>query len=436
VLGAPVATAQEYEVLDLGPIGYRHQTWSINQFGQVVGYSEEIYADDDEGFVYDGMDFILIGHPPQTSRSDLLGINNLSEAVGKSGTVYENGEAILWTPGGAHGHIQSLGTLGGSRSAGRSINDLSQVVGWTKLSGDTESRPFIWEDDVMTALPLLGGTQGSADWINNNGQIVGSSTTDTDGLQQFGVIWEDGGVTRLPPIYAGHSNIVNYIHDNGDIAGSIREPESDFSGRAAIWRDGEVYLRLGTLADGTPVEPYAASWASAVNAHGVAVGMSVNTESSLVPFVWRDGEMVQLDDLMPGPWIAIYVGNGAINDAGQIAVSAIIEGDDSGNKHALLLTPIEPTAVTDNAIPFGYALSARAREITFSIPHATHVSLHVFDVGGRRLTTLVDGVRSSGSHATVWSGQTIQGDRVSSSIYFVKLETPAHTMTGRIVLVR
>ena len=164
--------------------------------------------------------------------------------------------------------------------------------------------------------------------------------------------------------------------------------------------------------------------------------MSSNVESSDVPFVWRDGEMVQLDDLIQEPWVATYIGFGAINDAGQIAVSAIIDGDPSGNKHALLLTPIEPTAVTGNAMPFGYTLSARAREITFSVPHATHVSIRVFDVGGRRLATLVDGVRSSGSHATVWSGQTIQGDRASSSIYFVKLETPAHTMTSKVVFVR
>jgi uncharacterized membrane protein len=428
--------AQEYEVLDLGPIGYRHQTWSLNQDGQVVGYTYELPSGETEGIVYTSSDFIFIGHPPQAYHSSLLSINNLGEAVGKSLTGNNTGQAILWTPGGGHGHIQSLGTLGGSRSAGKSINDMSQVVGWSKLTGDAESRPFIWEDDVMTALPLLGGTQGSAEWINNNGQIVGSSTTDTDDLQQFAVIWEDGGITRLPPIFRGQSNIAYYIHDNGDVAGSIRDPEWDFRARAAIWRDGEVYLRLGTLADGTPVEPFSGSWANAVNADGVAVGMSVNPQSSLVPFIWRDNELVQLDDLMPDPWVAYWVGVGAINDAGQIATSAFIPGEGGGNLHALLLTPIGPTAVADNVTPHGYTLSASAREITFSLPHATSVSLRVFDAGGKLVARLVDGVRPSGEHMTVWDGQTVHGGRASTGIYFAQLKTPAHTMTCRVVLVR
>jgi probable HAF family extracellular repeat protein len=412
LLSASAAPAQEYEVLNLGPHGHSHQPWSINQNGQVVGWTYELPADNDEGFVYDG------------------------EAVGKSGTVYENGEAILWRPGGGHGHINSLGTLGGSRSSGRSINDLSQVVGWSRLAGDSTSRAFLWQDDVMAALPVLGGDQADANWINNVGQIVGSSTTDTDGLQQFGVIWEDGNVTRLPPVYAGQSNIANYIHDNGDIAGSIREPEWDFSARAAIWRDGEVYLRLGTLADGTPVEPFAGSWASAINADGVAIGMSVNAESHLVPFVWRDGAMTQLDELMPDPWVAIAVGRGAINDAGQIAVSAFIPGEGTGDRYALLLAPTESAAVTNNVTPHGYILSARAREITFSIPEATSVSLRLFGASGQLVARLVDGARPAGEHVTVWDGRTFRGDRASSGVYFVKLETPAHRMTCRVVLAR
>ncbi len=441
---ASLVSGQEYEVIDLGPIGYRHQTWSINQNGQVVGYSEELPAGEVEGFVYDGKDFILIGHPPQTSRSDLLGINNLGEAVGKSGTLQENGQAILWTPGGAHGHIQSLGTLGGSRSGGRSINDLRQVVGWSKLPGDAESRPFIWEDGVMDSLPLLGGGQGQARWINNAGQIVGGSTTDTDGLTQFAVIWEDGTVTRLPPFYPerpGLNHIANYIHDNGDIAGTIRIPETfpDFTSRAVIWRDGQVHLQLGTLADNTPVEPEASSWASGVNASGVVVGMSVNDQRSLVPFVYRNGEMVQLDDLTPGEWVMTFIGSGAINDAGQIAVSAFIPGDPSGNLHALLLTPTQPTAVADGA---GSArtetsyLATQGHRIKFGISRSNPVTVSLFDVTGRLIAMPVDEVRPAGDHEVFWNGRTRSGHPAASGVYFVRMSTPDFVASSRLVLVR
>jgi len=343
--GPRAAHATEYEVLDLGPAGDRHQPWSVNQDGQVCGYTD--FADGhDEGFVFDGTHFILIGFPSGISRSDLLGINGNGEAAGKSGTVYENGQAILWTPGGPPPRrLRSLGTLGGSRSAATSINDLRQVVGWSKLPGDTASRAFLWQNDQMSALPVLGGDQAQAAWINNAGQIVGSSTTGTDGLQQFAVLWENGTVHRLPPEHPGLNNIANHIHDNGDIAGSVGLPRgSSFTRRAAVWRNRQLFLQLGTLADGTPAEDFASSWAACINARGEIVGMSVNAQSALVPFIWRDGRMTQLDELMPAPWIAVFVGSGCINDAGQIAVSAVVPGE--SGQHALLLTPIGPRLVT------------------------------------------------------------------------------------------
>ncbi len=437
VISPQIAGSQEYEVTDLGALGISNQPWSVNALGQVAGWSR--FPDGhDEGFFFDGSTIGYIGTPGPTTRSDLLGINDLGEAVGKSGTVHENGEALLRR---ANGSVRRLGTLGGSRSAALSINDVSQIVGWSKLAGDAESRPFIWEDGVMTPLPLLGGGQGEATWINNRGQIVGSSTTDTNGLTQFAVIWEEGMVTRLPPMYPGRpdlNNIAHYIHDNGDIAGSIRIPETppDFTTRGAIWRDGQVHLQLGTLADGTPIEPEATSWASGINASGVVVGMSINAQRELVPFVYRNDEMVQLDDLMPDPWVATFVGAGAINDAGQIAVSAL--GVD-GITHALLLTPTSSTAVggpDGSGHDGGPYLAAQGNRITFRIPHRGPVTVSVFDVTGRLTATLVDEVRPAGDHDVVWNGQTRGGHAVSSGVYFVRMSLPGFVASSRLLLVR
>ncbi len=427
--------AQQYEVTDLGATGYLNQPWAANQNGNVAGYSE-LADGHDEGFVYIDGEFILIGYPPKTSRSDLLGINIQNEAAGKSGTTYESGQAILWTPhGGPRGKIQSLGTLGGSRSAAYSINDLTQVVGWSHLPGDTASRAFIWQDGLMEALPVLGGTQAKASWINNSGQIVGSSTTDTDGLTQFAVVWENGTVTRLPPFYEGLNHIARYIHDNGDVAGTVTLPGgSAFIRRAAVWRNNELYLRLGTLADGTPVEPYASSSASGVNADGVVVGMSVNAQSQYVPFVWRDGQMTQLDDLMPDPWVAVFVGAGAINDAGQITVSAHIPGED-GN-HALLLTPIPEAGVPPRDEPESPVLFARGMNIVYRIPETAPVLMRVFDVNGRMLARLVDSVESASQHEIYWDGLTISGHPAASGFYYVQLKTTRFALSCPLILVR
>jgi len=444
VLGATgfqSAWAQEYEVTDLGSIAQNNTTWSINSLGQIAGYAR-LGPDNQgnyhsEGFFYDGTAIDYIGTPFGATSSDLLGINDLGEAVGKAGRgVYSTGSAILRR---TNGSVRRLGTLGGSRSAGRAINNSSQVVGWSHLEGDAESRAFLCEDGVMEALPVLGGTQAQAGWINDAGQIVGSSTNDTDGLQQFAVIWEEGTVTRLPPVYPGHANIANYIHSDGSIAGSVRipGPGGGFINRAAIWRDCEVDLVLGTLADGTPGEPFSLSTATGVNSSGVVIGESVDSAGHRAAFVYRNGVMFRLDDLMPDPWVASHVGNGAINDAGQIAVTAI--GPDSFS-YALLLTPVSPTAVADDLDPGNtndrYYLATQAQRITYGIPRPDRVTISLFDVTGRRVATPLDEVRSAGEHKLLWDGRTTNGRPAASGVYFVRLTTPGFAASSRLTVVR
>jgi probable HAF family extracellular repeat protein len=435
-VGAQRAQAQEYEVTDLGALGVNNTTWSVNSVGQVAGYSRLFDGHGryhTEGFFHDGIRIDYIGTPAGATGSDLLGVNDLGEAVGK--TWGDNGRALLRR---TNGSVRRLDTLGGSRSFAVAINNLSQIVGSSKLTGDMESRAFVWEDGTMEALPVLGGTQARAAWINDAGQVVGSSTTDTGGLQQFGVIWEDGRVTQLPPIYEGRSNITYYIHNDGSVAGSVSIPgPRGFIRRAAVWRGGEVDLVLGTLADGTPEEPFASSSAKAVNASGVVVGTSTAAGGENTAFIYRDSTMYRLDDLMPDPWRVFHVGDGCLNDAGQIVVTAI--GTD-GVSRALLLTPIATTSVTDGdgsaRDEASYYLATQGQRITFGIPRSNPVTVSLFDVMGRLIATPVDDVRSAGDHEVVWDGRTRSGHPIPSGVYFVRLSTSGFVTSSRLVLVR
>jgi probable HAF family extracellular repeat protein len=323
-------------VTDLGAVGTGNIAWSLNQLGDAVGWSD--FTDGTtEGFVAScGQLIEYVGFTPGTTRSDMLSVNNNRQAVGKTGTVHEPGRAVMWTH---QGGLQSLGTLGGDDSSAVSINDLGQVVGSSELADNFATRAFLWEAGVMTALPTLGGDHAQGRWINNAGQIVGDSTLVPGSSQYYGCIWENGTVTQLPPIN-GLNHLPSYIHDNGDIAGWVRL-YGGYSGtitRAAIWRDGELHRVLGTLADGSPEEPYATSTASAINASGIVVGMSVPPEGGYIPFIQVGDEMMRLDDLVPDPWQTLFVGAGSINDSGQIVTRAFQPG--AGETRALLLTPI------------------------------------------------------------------------------------------------
>jgi len=69
--------------------------------------------------------------------------------------------------------------------------------------------------------------------------------------------------------------------------------------------------------------------------------------------------------------------------------------------------------------------------ITYDLPHRTYVRLSVFDLLGRNLQTLVDGVQEAGSKTEVFDARNL-----SSGIYFYRLETDKFISTKKMVLIR
>jgi hypothetical protein len=75
--------------------------------------------------------------------------------------------------------------------------------------------------------------------------------------------------------------------------------------------------------------------------------------------------------------------------------------------------------------------------IRFAMPEATHVTLRIYDVLGREVTTLVDGQLPAGEHAVGWNGINRYGNEVSSGVYLFKLEGGGVTLPVRkMVLMR
>jgi hypothetical protein len=66
--------------------------------------------------------------------------------------------------------------------------------------------------------------------------------------------------------------------------------------------------------------------------------------------------------------------------------------------------------------------------IRFSLPRRKHVCLKVYDSVGRLVRTLVDEEKPAGQYTVSWNGTDATGTKVSSGVYFYRIE--AHTGLG------
>jgi hypothetical protein len=69
-------------------------------------------------------------------------------------------------------------------------------------------------------------------------------------------------------------------------------------------------------------------------------------------------------------------------------------------------------------------------EITFAIPASARVSLKVFDLLGREVTTLVNGEQEAGTHLVQWDARD-----VASGVYLYTLTAGGFTQTRKMVLI-
>ena len=74
--------------------------------------------------------------------------------------------------------------------------------------------------------------------------------------------------------------------------------------------------------------------------------------------------------------------------------------------------------------------------IRFSLPDAGQARLFVFDVNGRQVATLIDEHLEAGEHTVDWNGRDDAGVRVSSGVYFYRLDAPDHTQTRKMLLLQ
>lgn len=96
------------------------------------------------------------------------------------------------------------------------------------------------------------------------------------------------------------------------------------------------------------------------------------------------------------------------------------------------IMPEEPNLMPNYPNPFNPETT-----IPFSISSNGPVTIAVYNIQGQLVKTLLDNaLMSQGQHQVRWNGKNEYGQDVSSSIYFVTLETNRYHATQRITLAR
>lgn len=339
-LAMPTALAAEnaYVITDLGTFGGAQSSAnSINQQGQVVGSAglSSTGTISSHAFLYSGgvmTDLGALGTNSSIqgpfSTSTAVGINNVGQIAGFSRNSSDAVDAFLYDSGA----MNDLGTLPGSQqSKAACINDHGQIVGWSLPAGPQHA--FLYDSGSMTDLGTLGGSASFAYCINNLGQIVGDSWTNTSGLSDIAFVYSNGIMSRLPNLGSLPAVQATAINDSGWIVGYAGTV--DTGGPGTIERgflfDGSQMTDLGNPGGGyTNIVP------KALNDRGQIVGVAVSYQSIGHAFVYSDGVMRDLNKLIdPAAGWSLFHAE-AINDNGQIVGT----GQNAAiQTHGFLLTP-------------------------------------------------------------------------------------------------
>jgi probable HAF family extracellular repeat protein len=259
--------------------------------------------------------------------------------------------------------LTNLSSLGGTTSAGNSINDLGWVAGASNLPGDQTRHATLWRHGALTDLKTLGGPNSGVFWPvkNVHGLVAGISQTDRPdplgerwscaaffpaatgvGRQCLGFAWRDGVMTALPTL-GGTNGFATGVNNRGEIAGwaenavydSTCVPPQVLQFRAVLWGPN-----AGQVRELAPLPGDTVSAATALNDHGQVVGISgicdraVGRFSAIHAVLWQDGVTIDLGSLGGVAWNTpmaingrgdvVGFGNASAAAGGSFAVHAFV----------------------------------------------------------------------------------------------------------------
>lgn len=300
---------------------------AINNAGDIIGFFS-INSYDGKAIFHNGSISPLTALPPGPLQyGNLSELNINDQAVDASTTQtdpFTMSSLLVDTKTGANTDIGKLN--GFPVMWGLAINDAGTIVGYgyEQSSSTYHNVAFIWKNGLLTQLPNFPGVVdtmppsyddvSAAYDINSHGDIVGYALGANGRLP---VLWRNGLPTMLPD-FQGLRYIPSKINDNSQILLEVFPP-----GKKDLYLlQNSDFVAIGNLAGQTTISE------TCLNNIGWVIGRTYSSDSPAVekPFLWKNGKINDLNDLIPAGSGWVLQDALALNDSGVILGSGFLNG--------------------------------------------------------------------------------------------------------------
>lgn len=170
------------------------------------------------------------------------------------------------------------------------------------------------------------------------------------------------------------------------------------------------------------------------------LGWTISHNQGANSFYINPGETIQIEITVLIP------GTAAVGQHDDLTITVTSLFDPSADFTKTITTTVDQsTDVTDGgyAIPGQFSLGQNypnpfnpETKIAFNLEKAGDVHLEVFDILGRKVTTLQSGFLGAGQYEFTWYGVDNSGRQAASGIYFYRLSSSEYTLTRKMTLLK
>jgi hypothetical protein len=235
-----------------------------------------------------------------------------------------------------------------------------------------------------------------------------------------------------PNMRVGEEDLLStegYIFSPGRYLTAVARPEIGWDSYGLDAADMPNWLppahdeeeEVGAVLPGWPYEIlYSTEWKDSTGVHGLRFRQDDLLSDAPGPIV---ADITQLTAALPG---------GPYSQVG-------LDGIDVLPESLTASVNLEP----DGDIPTSFGLArnypnpfSSVTTIRYNLPVACHVNLEIFNILGQHVVTLVDERQDAGYRGVRWDLRGTRGSKISSGIYFYRLEAGDFVKTEKMLLLR